>query len=189
MLYIQLIVQVYTINSNLHHIMTNITSDTLRVVNISEGTSVDGPGLRTSIYFAGCRHACEGCHNPQTWDFRAGRDMSIDEVLQVIDYNDFNVTFTGGDPLYSAQALVPLAQRIRQQLHKNIWCYTGFLWEDICDDPLYRPLLEQIDVIVDGPFILAQRDTSLLFRGSANQRLIDVKASLASGHTVEYKLM
>lgn len=153
----------------------------LRVIDISEGTSVDGPGLRTSIYFAGCTHKCPGCHNPQSWDPKSGRDVTIDELLKVIDYNDFNVTFTGGDPFFQAEEITELALRIKNELHKNIWCYTGYLWENIVDDPRFRPLLETIDVLVDSPFILSQRDIELRFRGSSNQRIIDVRQSLVKG--------
>lgn len=157
----------------------------LYVINISEGTSVDGPGLRTSIYFAGCSHQCPGCHNPQTWDIKAGKPTPMDELLKTIEYNDFNVTFTGGDPLYQLDEVTELARRIKSELHKNIWCYTGYLWENLIEDPSFRPLLETIDVLVDSPFILALRDTELRFRGSSNQRIIDVPKSLASGTIIE----
>lgn len=156
----------------------------LRVIDISEGTSVDGPGLRTSIYFAGCNHHCEGCHNPQSWDPKAGREVSIEELLKVIDFNDFNVTFSGGDPLFQAEEVTELARRIKSELNKNIWCYTGYLWENIIDDERFLPLLKTIDVLVDSPFILSQRDIELRFRGSSNQRIIDVQKSLKT-HSIE----
>lgn len=150
----------------------------LQVIDIIEGTSVDGPGLRTSVYFAGCKHKCIGCHNPQSWSFDAGKAMSIDEVMSVIRENDFNVTLSGGDPMYSALEIGKLCQRIKEELHKNIWCYTGFLWEDIVGIPEYMCIIKNIDVLVDGPFMLNRRDTSLCFRGSGNQRIIDVKKSM-----------
>lgn len=156
----------------------------LRVIDISEGTSVDGPGLRTSIYFAGCNHHCVGCHNPQSWDPKAGREVSIEELLKVIDFNDFNVTFSGGDPLFQAEEVTELARRIKSELNKNIWCYTGYLWENIIDDERFLPLLKTIDVLVDSPFILSQRDIELRFRGSSNQRIIDVQKSLKT-HSIE----
>lgn len=144
---------------------------TIRVIDIVEGTSVDGPGLRTSIYLAGCRHECPGCHNPQTWDFSAGRDMTADELLDIVRRADFDVTFTGGDPMYQAEALLPLARAIKQ-LGYDIWCYTGFTLEQLAQVPGATQLLEYIDTLVDGPFILALRDTDLHFRGSSNQRII-----------------
>lgn len=160
----------------------------LSVIDILEGTSVDGPGLRTSIYFAGCEHKCPGCHNPQSWDINAGKETSIDELLTIIDYNDFNVTFSGGDPFFQVEEVTELARRIKSELNKNIWCYTGYCWENIVDDVRYSPLLETIDVLVDSPFILSQRDIELKFRGSSNQRIIDVQKSLKEGklHIIEY---
>jgi len=150
----------------------------LKYLSIAEGTSVDGPGLRTSIYFAGCNHHCEGCHNPQSWDINNGKPVTIDELLAVIRYNEFPVTFTGGDPFFQVEGVTHLALRIKQELNYNIWCYTGYLWEQLLNHPEFMPLLHTIDVLVDGPFILAQRDLSLLFRGSRNQRIIDVQQSL-----------
>ncbi len=156
----------------------------MQVLDIVEGTSVDGPGLRTSIYLAGCRHQCEGCHNPQSWDFNAGRPMTIDEILEVIERNGFNVSLSGGDPMYMAEEAGELCRRVREELHKTVWCYTGFVWEAIVAKPEFMPLIENIDVLVDGPFILSRRDISLRFRGSGNQRVIDVKQSLATGKVV-----
>lgn len=150
--------------------------DTLRVIDIIDGTSVDGPGLRTSIYFAGCAHQCPGCHNKSTWDFQSGKEMTIDQLIAHIDENGMNVTFSGGDPLYQIDALTKLARSIKES-GKNIWCYTGFTYEKIINDQRYLNLLKNIDVLVDGPFIESLRDTDLLFRGSSNQRLIDLHNS------------
>lgn len=150
----------------------------LRVLDIVDGTTVDGPGFRTSIYFAGCRHECKGCHNPTSWDMTGGIEMDEAEILARIIDNDFNVTFSGGDPLYQAEALIPLARSIKEA-GKSIWCYTGFLFETLIKDPRALSLLEYIDVLVDGPFVESLRDTGLLFRGSSNQRLIDIKKSSA----------
>lgn len=145
----------------------------LRIINIAEGTSVDGPGLRTSIYFAGCRHECPGCHNPASWSFEAGQDWSVEQVMQVIRYNRFPVTFSGGDPLYQAEQLLPLARAIHDE-GLNLWCYTGFLYEHIRELSPYRELLSYVDVLVDGPFIQTQKPVgpALRFRGSSNQRFI-----------------
>ena len=161
----------------------------MKILNISEGTSVDGPGLRTSIYFAGCTHHCEECHNPQSWDPDGGKEVSEEELLAVIDYNDFPVTFSGGDPLFQLEALTHFAERLKREQGRNIWCYTGYLWEAIANKPEYRALLQHIDVLVDGPFVIAQRDISLRFRGSHNQRIIDVQASLAKGEVVDITYM
>ena len=154
---------------------------TLSVLDIIEGTSVDGPGLRTAIYFSGCNHHCEGCHNRKSWDIEAGKQVSIDDIMKIVAYNDFNVTFSGGDPFFQHDNVQILAQRIRNELHTTIWCYTGYVWEDIVNDNSLNGLLNFIDVLVDGPFLINLRNTSLRFRGSSNQRIIDVNGSLASG--------
>ncbi|MDE5988445.1 MAG: anaerobic ribonucleoside-triphosphate reductase activating protein [Duncaniella sp.] len=156
----------------------------MKILDIVPGTSVDGPGLRTAIYVAGCSHSCPGCHNPQSWDFDGGREMSVDEIMREVIDNDFDVTLTGGDPMYRAAELLPLAARIKEA-GKGIWCYTGFRYEDVMRSEPMRRLLEYIDVLVDGAFVEAQRDVHLLFRGSANQRLVDVGRS-TPGNVVEW---
>lgn len=157
----------------------------IRVLNILHDTTVDGPGFRTSIYCAGCSHHCPGCHNPQSWDFTAGFDMEIEQLMQEISGDPFaDVTFTGGDPFFQAEEFSSLARRIKAETTKTIWCYTGFRFEKLLSVPSCLRLLKELDVLVDGPFIMEQRSTDLLFRGSANQRLIDVKASLETGNVV-----
>ena len=159
----------------------------LSVIDIVEDTMVDGPGFRTSIYCAGCPNACPDCHNPQSWDIKAGHDMTTDEMMEVIEADPFaNVTFSGGDPMYQAEGFTELARAIRQRTTKTIWCFTGFTYEALVRNPKQKALLEQIDVLVDGPFVKSLRDDDLLFRGSSNQRLIDVPASLRAGHVVAY---
>ncbi len=161
----------------------------LRVLRIVEGTSVDGVGLRTSIYGAGCANRCEGCHNPQSWDPEGGEPMSVESLLDRIVAADLNVTFSGGDPMFQAEGFAALARAVHERTDKTIWCYTGLTFEEIvgrggaCED-----LLREVDVLVDGRFMLSERDTSLLFRGSGNQRVIDVAASLARGRAVELDL-
>ena len=155
----------------------------MRVVDIVDGTSVDGSGLRTTIYFAGCNHHCPGCHNPHTWNFDAGIEMSRQEIIDRIVENDFDVTFSGGDPMYQSSDILPLARQIKS-LGKRIWCYTGFLFEEILSSTEMSSLLPYIDVVVDGQFIESLKDTDLIFRGSSNQRIIDVRATLASGNIV-----
>lgn len=158
---------------------------TFQVLKIVEGTSVDGPGLRTSIYLAGCRHHCHGCHNPQSWDPEGGNTMTVAEILTVIKTNDAPVTFTGGDPLYDPEKFAVLLQCLRDDNPKvNIWCYTGFTWEQIYNDKTLLDAARHLDVIVDSPFILDLRDTTLLFRGSGNQRIIDVQATLNADNPV-----
>ena len=159
----------------------------IQVLDIIEDTMVDGPGFRTSIYCAGCHHECPGCHNPQSWNPGGGHPMTTDEVMKIIVADPYaNVTFSGGDPLYQAEGFTELARAIRSQTQKTIWCYTGFTFDAIVKIPRYRQLLDEIDVLVDGPFVKSLRDEDLLFRGSSNQRLIDVPASLVKGEVVEF---
>ncbi len=132
---------------------------------------MDGPGFRTSIYFAGCRHACPGCHNPQSWDFDGGTEMDLDEIMEIVRDEDFDVTLSGGDPLYQPEVVGELARRIRETGH-TVWVYTGFTWEQIQESPRLRNALNDVEAIVEGPFIETLRDTDLRFRGSSNQRII-----------------
>ncbi|MBD5255407.1 MAG: anaerobic ribonucleoside-triphosphate reductase activating protein [Barnesiella sp.] len=155
----------------------------LRVVDIKDGTTVDGPGFRTSIYFGGCEHHCVGCHNQSTWPPDSGELMTISELIGIVKENDFNVTFSGGDPLLQIDTLVELAVEIKR-LGKSLWCYTGYTFESIVNSSRLSPILEYVDVIVDGRFEIHNRDTKLLFRGSGNQRLIDVGHWRATGETI-----
>ncbi len=157
----------------------------MRVLRIVEGTSVDGPGLRTSVYLAGCAHHCPGCHNPQSWDPAGGDDMSVDELMRVIAWNEAPLTLSGGDPLAQPEQVLELVRRVKTELNINIWLYTGYTWEQILADRRLADVVRWVDVVVEGPFILAQRDITLHFRGSSNQRIIDVPASLASSSAVE----
>ncbi len=154
----------------------------LRILHIVEGTSVDGPGLRTSIYLAGCNHHCPGCHNPASWNPLGGEERTLDELMQVIAYNEAPVTLSGGDPLQQPAGTRALIQRIKRELGYNVWCYTGYTWEEIVANPALLDVVRELDVLVDGPFIQAERDISLRFRGSRNQRLIDVQRTLATHH-------
>lgn len=160
---------------------TNSTS--IRILDIKYGTSVDGIGLRTSLYCAGCVNRCPGCHNPQSWDEQGGQPIAVEDLLRLIIDADMNVTFTGGDPMLHPEGFIALAQLIRQHTDKTIWCYTGYRYEDLLRHSVRRALVELCDVLVDGPYIEAERDLTLHFRGSRNQRVIDVRQSLQS-HSV-----
>lgn len=158
--------------------MTELSTNSIRILDIKYGTSVDGIGLRTSLYCAGCENHCVGCHNPQSWDENGGEAIEIEELFRLIVDADMNVTFTGGDPMFHPEGFIQLAQMIKEQTDKTIWCYTGYRFEDLLVHPLRRKLVELCDVIVDGRYIEAERDLSLHFRGSRNQRIIDVPNSL-----------
>lgn len=154
----------------------------LVIMDIIEDTVVDGPGFRTTVYAAGCRHHCPGCHNPQSWDAANGHAVSVEQVAERLLADPFsNITFSGGDPFEQAEAFTALAREIKTRSRKTIWCYTGYRFEELARSPRFSCLLPYIDVLVDGRFVEHLRDTSLLFRGSSNQRLIDVPASLRSG--------
>ncbi len=147
--------------------------DKICIMEVIEETMADGPGLRTSIYCAGCDHRCPGCHNPQSWNMKNGHWVTVDDLLDVIKADEFsNVSFSGGDPFYQVEAFTELARRIKTETSKTIWCWTGFTYEEILANAQMKQMLQYLDVLVDGPFIESQRDTQLHFRGSANQRII-----------------
>ena len=149
---------------------------------------LDGPGFRPAIYCAGCVNRCPGCHNPESWDINNGKEMSTEEILQKVLADPFaDVTFTGGDPMFQPEGFTELAQAIKANSKKTIWCYTGYTFEEIIKNKRQKELLNHIDVLVDGRFVQELRDESLYFRGSSNQRLIDVKASLEQGKAVIYE--
>lgn len=151
----------------------------------------EGPGLRAVIFIAGCRHACPGCFSPHTWRFGAGEPLDEakqEELLLNMAANPIlqGVTFCGGDPFFSAAELVPFARRIRKRLpHLDMWSYTGFTFEELLRSDEHKlELLTLCDVIIDGRFDETRKDLSLLYRGSSNQRIIDVPRSLAAGAAV-----
>lgn len=162
--------------------MTEWSTNSIRLLDIRYGTSVDGIGLRTSLYGAGCEHHCVGCHNPQSWDENGGEAVAIETLFRLIVEADMNVTFTGGDPMLHPEGFTRLAALIKRETDKTIWCYTGYRFEQLLLHPARRALVQLCDVIVDGPYIESQRDLSLHFRGSRNQRIIDVAPSLQSGN-------
>ncbi len=147
---------------------------------------VDGPGLRAVLWTQGCLHHCKGCQNPQTWSFDGGGLVELKEVFKAIDELEYHtgLTLSGGDPLYQVHECLEVIKHARKK-GLNIWVYTGFTFEEIMEmskkDKVYLDFLNEVDVLVDGRFILEERDLSLLFRGSRNQRLIDVKETLKSG--------
>ena len=150
---------------------------------------VDGPGLRAVIWTQGCGHHCKGCQNPQTWDFNGGGLVPIKEVLKALDETEYQtgLTFSGGDPMYQPEACNEIAKYAKKK-GMNIWVYTGYTWEEVLElgkkNKAYMDFLKNTDVLVDGRFVLKELDLSILFRGSRNQRLIDVPKSLKKGEVV-----
>lgn len=165
----------------------DLNAKNIRLAGIVNDSITDGPGIRFTVFVQGCPHHCPGCHNPQTWDFAGGQMVSAAELLAQIKRNPLlkGVTFSGGEPLAQAEALLPLAKELRT-LELELAIYTGYTFEQLLqmNDPAIRQLLAQADALIDGPFIQAERDLELNFRGSANQRILDLPRSLAAGKAV-----
>jgi anaerobic ribonucleoside-triphosphate reductase activating protein len=162
----------------------------VRIAGVVNESVVDGPGIRTVIFFQGCPHACPGCHNPETWNFRGGRELSVSDLIRSLKVTPLisGVTFSGGEPFGQAEVASALGASLKA-LGLNLWVYTGFLWEQLLNNlkkPGYAELINLADVVVDGPFQQELKRSDLSFRGSANQRLIRVKASLNDGKVVEW---
>ena len=145
----------------------------ISVLKVIGNTAADGPGLRTSVYLAGCSHHCPGCHNPQSWDINNGRKVEIDDLIEEIEsYGNKKVTITGGDPFDQPEQLYELLRMLkRRDCDIQIWVYTGYQFDDILSDYSKSVILQYVDGLVDGPFIQELRDTSLRFRGSSNQKI------------------
>jgi len=153
------------------------------VLSIIRGTTVDGPGFRTSIYLAGCNHACPGCHNPQSWNPDGGDVMTLEEILKIVEEEDFDVTLSGGDPLFNPESTKELVNALKKK-GRNIWIFTGYTWEEILSSVKLTEAVNEADVVVEGPFKITLKDPDLLFRGSSNQRIINIKESLHSGNLI-----
>lgn len=146
---------------------------------------VDGEGIRTVVWTQGCPHHCKGCHNPQTHDFDGGAEVEVSEIiseLKKIEGQD-GITLSGGDPVCQSEACIEICKAVHA-MGLNVWCYTGFTYETMLRNPKHKKLLEEIDVLVDGKFILEQKSYDIDFRGSTNQRIIDVPKSLESERVV-----
>ena len=157
----------------------------------------NGYGCRVSLFVSGCRHHCEGCFNPQTWDFKYGREFTVetaDEILCLLRPGYIQgLTILGGETMEPENqgAVFRLLERVRKLADKDVWLYTGYTWEQLldnksrCHKEMTLPILMHTDVLVDGEFRMEEKDISLSFRGSRNQRLIDVKSSLQEGKVIE----
>ena len=158
----------------------------LDLAGILQDSIVDGPGIRTTVFCQGYPHHCEGCHNPETWEFGCGTPMEVDRVLEIIQSNPMcrGVTFSGGEPFSQAAALAELGGKLKAAGYE-VAAYTGYTFEELLTGTRdQRALLEVLDVLIDGPFILAERSLELNFRGSRNQRVLNVPASLKAGTAV-----
>lgn len=168
-------------------------SEKLRIAGTVNDSIVDGPGIRFAIFTQGCPHHCEGCHNPHTHDFEAGEFVTLESLLDRIKGNPLldGVTYSGGEPFCQAEQLYTLGNEVKK-LGMNIVTYTGYTYEYLTEHATsqnyYSELLSVTDYLVDGPFELDKRDILLKFKGSSNQRIINVKKSLAEKKVVEAEL-
>ena len=160
----------------------------LQLAGVIRESIVDGPGIRFVVFTQGCPHRCPGCHNPATHDPAGGYAGDTETLLREFRKNPLlaGVTLSGGEPFAQCEAMLELA-RGAHALGKDVWAYSGWTLEELLPRPEARALLEECDVLVDGPFLLGQRSLTLLFRGSKNQRVLDVRASLAAGRPVEWR--
>lgn len=159
---------------------------------LQRNSIVDGEGIRAVIWTQGCIHNCFGCHNPETHDMNGGYLVDVEELKQEIKSlsEESGVTFSGGDPFCQAEVCAELA-KFCHECGLNVWCYTGYTYDKLMDkavdDSNILKFLNEIDVLIDGPFVLKQKSFDVKFRGSKNQRIIDVKKSLKKGSIVEIK--
>ena len=159
----------------------------LDLSGIVSDSIVDGPGIRTTIFSQGCPHHCEGCHNPQTWDFGCGTQIPVEAVVDIVRSNPLcrGVTFSGGEPFAQAAGFAKLAKLLKTQGYE-VASYSGYTFEQLLSGSEdQKALLSAIDILIDGPFLLAEKSLEIAFRGSRNQRILDVKKSLAEGRAVE----
>lgn len=162
---------------------------TVRISGVVNESVVDGLGIRTTVFFQGCCHGCPGCHNPETWDLKGGVEVAVADLIPRLKLNPLvsGVTFSGGEPFLQAGPAAVLGNTIKQ-MGLNLWVYTGFVWENLINNRelSFKELLEIADVLIDGPFVENLQDGQLAFRGSSNQRIIDVQASLKTGKVVGF---
>lgn len=145
----------------------------MRVAGIINGTFVNGEGIRFAVFLQGCPHHCTGCHNPDTWDIDRGIEMRVEDILERVKERSASlfdgITLSGGEPYLQQDSCIELIRRVKSRWeHWNVWCYTGYRYEDVKDEPLTK----YIDVLVDGPFDIKKKDSDCKFRGSSNQRIL-----------------
>jgi len=161
----------------------------LNLAGLVDDSIVDGPGIRLTVFCQGCSHHCEGCHNPETWGFDGGTEMEEQQIVQMVKDNPLvkGITFSGGEPFDQAKGFAKLAKLLKQEGYE-IASYTGYTFEELMNGTdEQKELMRSIDVLIDGPFILGIRNLSLIYRGSSNQRILDVKESIAQGKAIEVK--
>lgn len=164
----------------------------IRIAGKIQDSIVDGPGLRYTIFVQGCPHNCLGCHNPDTHDFNGGTEFQIQTIIDEISKNTLldGVTFSGGEPFSQAAAIIPIA-RYAKDHNLSVWIYSGWTYEELLssfkENPDSGTLLSLCDVLVDGRFELDKKSMELQWKGSSNQRIIDLKETIAAGKVKLYK--
>lgn len=155
--------------------------------DIQPDSILDGSGIRTVIWFQGCLHNCKGCQNPETHDMNGGIVVDVDELKMKLKYLKYQsgITLSGGDPFFQPEAALEIA-KFAKSIGLNVWAYTGFTYEALLSDKSRLDLLKYVDVLVDGKFMIDKKSLNCKFRGSTNQRLIDVKKSMEAGGVVLY---
>ena len=153
------------------------------IAGIVRDSIVDGVGIRDVIFFQGCLHRCKGCHNPQSWSYTEGTEMSVDEILDELKNSSNDVTISGGEPLFQISDVCNLIERLSKIQNKRCWLYTGYCYETL-PPQLIINLSKYVDVLVDGKFVEELKDPNLRFRGSSNQRLIDLPKSVKANKII-----
>ena len=159
----------------------------LNLSGLISDSIVDGPGIRTTIFSQGCPHHCPGCHNPGTWVFGCGTDVEVERLVEIVRSNPLcrGVTFSGGEPFAQPEGFARLARLLKEKGYE-VASYTGYTFEELLEgSEAQKNLLRTLDILIDGPFLLAEKSLELAFRGSKNQRILDVPKSLAAGEAVE----
>ena len=158
----------------------------LKLSGIVADSVVDGPGIRVTVFCQGCPHHCPGCHNPETWSFEGGTEMEEETIVSIVASNPLcrGVTFSGGEPFAQAEGYAKLAKLLKEKGYE-VASYSGYTFEQLLSGtPAQKDLLQNIDILIDGPFLLAEKSLEIAFRGSCNQRILNVPASLAAGQAV-----
>ena len=159
----------------------------LNLSGLVQDSIVDGPGIRTTIFSQGCPHHCPGCHNPETWDFGCGTDMEVERLVDIVRSNPLcrGVTFSGGEPFAQSEGFAKLARLLKEKGYE-VASYTGYTFEELLTgSEEQKQLLQTLDILIDGPFLQAEKSLEIAFRGSRNQRILDVPKSLAAGEAVQ----
>lgn len=158
----------------------------MRVAGIVRDSIVDGIGIRDTIFLQGCPHKCEGCHNPQTWAIYGGTEMTVSALADEMAKSSNDITISGGEPLLQYDELLEFMELVNTTQNKRFWLYTGFTYDEI-KQSMWKALSEYVDVVIDGEFDKGCSDKKLLFRGSSNQRIIDLNKSLEQYKVVQWR--